>query len=107
MNDAVGAMEHCLVRDSVQGPVNVVSPQPVANREFTTVLASVLHRQALLPVPAFILRLALGEMADEALLASARVRPGKLLDSGYCFQAADLRCALEKIKLGRTDDART
>lgn len=78
----------------ISGAVNVVSPQPVTNAEFTRELARALHRPALIPAPAFALRLALGEMADALLLASQRAVPKKLLESGYQFQHPDLRSAL-------------
>jgi uncharacterized protein len=85
MEDAVAAILFALETASVAGPVNVVSPNPVRNAEFTRALARRLHRPALLPAPGFALRLALGEMADEALLASARVVPTRLLEAGFRF----------------------
>jgi hypothetical protein len=81
LDDAVRAVEFVLENDSLRGPINVTSPQPVTNREFTEALASVLRRPALLPAPAMLLRAALGEMADEMLLSSARVFPRRLLGS--------------------------
>ncbi len=95
--DEVGAIEHLLTNDSIRGPVNMVAPHPVRNAEFTRTLASVLHRPAVLPMPAFAARLAFGQMADELLLASQRVQPSKLASSGYKFQHPDLRGALEGI----------
>lgn len=101
--DVVGVLLRCLSSTPItgavefgpiSGPVNVVAPQPVTNTEFTRELARALHRPALIPAPAFALRLALGEMADALLLASQRAVPKKLLDSGYRFQHADLRSAL-------------
>jgi uncharacterized protein len=64
----------------------MVSPNPLTNAEFTRTLAKILMRPAILPVPAVAARLALGELADEALLASARVEPKALLDSGFSFE---------------------
>lgn len=78
---AVAALED----SSIRGPVNVVSPNPVRNAEFTAALGAVLHRPAVIPVPAFALRALFGEMADGALLASQRVRPARLLASGFAF----------------------
>ena len=72
----------------------------VTNRELTTTLAAVLCRPALLPVPAVVARLALGELADEAVLASTRVVPEKLVGSGYAFRTADLAGSLRYL-LGR------
>jgi len=97
LRDVVGAIQHLLTADSVSGPVNMVSPHPVRNAEFTKALASVLHRPAIFPMPAFAARLAFGQMADELLLASQRVQPTKLLASGYVFQWPDLRPSLRAI----------
>jgi len=75
---------------SLHGPVNVVSPVPVTNKEFTRCLGEVLGRPAILPAPPFALRLMFGEMADEMLLAGSRVKPEKLVSSGYSFQDVNL-----------------
>jgi len=83
--------------ETLQGPVNVVGPNPVTNAEFTKTLASVLSRPAILPMPAFAARLVFGQMGDELLLASQRVEPAKLLASGYIFQKPELRGALKGI----------
>jgi uncharacterized protein (TIGR01777 family) len=97
IDDVVGALDHVLTNESMQGPVNFVSPHPVTNREFTKVLGRVLHRPTLFPLPRAAVRLAFGEMADEALLASQRVVPAKLLDSGYSFRGPDLEGALGRV----------
>jgi uncharacterized protein len=97
VDDIVGAIHHILDTESLSGPVNLVAPNPVQNIEFTKLLASVLGRPALFPVPAFALRLALGEMAQELMLSSQRVRPGKLEASGYSFRFPELRAALEDL----------
>jgi hypothetical protein len=81
----------------LKGPVNVVSPNPVRNSEFTRALANVLGRSARFRVPAFALRLALGEMANALLLSSQRVRPERLLSAGYSFKYDDLESALHAI----------
>ena len=96
-DDAIRAIDHALNNDSVRGPVNVVSPTPVRNSEFTQALARVLHRPAIFPVPRFALRLLVGEMADAALLASARVIPQRLQQTGFQFADAALEPALRKI----------
>jgi uncharacterized protein (TIGR01777 family) len=101
LDDVVGAFSHCLHHEELLGPVNTVSPTPVTNATFTAALARVLGRPAVLPAPAFALRMALGEMADEALLASARVRPAKLLESGYNFRHREIEPALRAV-LSRT-----
>lgn len=100
LDDLVGAVQHILKTDSLAGAVNLVGPDPVTNIQFTKTLASVLHRPALFPIPAFVMRLAFGEMADELLLASDRVEPKRLLDSGYTFQFPTLRSSLEHILKG-------
>lgn len=92
--DAAGAICHLLENESVQGPVNLVAPNPVTNAGFTQALGNALHRPAVMPVPAFALRLLFGEMADAALLASDRVEPKRLKISGYRFQHPDLEPAL-------------
>ncbi|MGB9234825.1 MAG: TIGR01777 family oxidoreductase [Terriglobales bacterium] len=97
VDDIIGAIHHVLETESLSGPVNLVSPGPVRNQEFTNVLARVLARPAFLPVPAFAARLALGEMAEELMLSSQRVEPAKLRTSGYRFQFEDLRAALEDL----------
>jgi uncharacterized protein len=97
LRDVVGAIQHLLTADSIHGPVNMVSPNPVRNSEFTKTLASVLHRPAIFPMPALAARLAFGQMADELLLASQRVTPEKLLTSGYAFHWPDLGPALGAI----------
>jgi uncharacterized protein (TIGR01777 family) len=97
IEDLVGAVQHVIKTETLQGPVNVVAPNPVTNAEFTETLASVLSRPAILPMPAFAARLVFGQIGDELLLASQRVEPAKLLASGYVFQKPDLRKALEDI----------
>jgi uncharacterized protein len=94
VQDLVGAIHHILKTDLLQGPVNGVCPHPVTNAEFTRILASVLSRPAIFPMPAIAARLVFGQMADEMLLASLRVEPAKLISSGYPFQFTDLRSAL-------------
>lgn len=95
MDDEVGAIIHILKTDALSGPVNLVSPHAVTNKEFTNVLGNVVHRPTVLPVPAFGLRLLLGEMADELLLSSTLVKPTKLEQSGYKFRYPELEAALK------------
>ena len=97
LDDAVGAIRHALSTEALRGAVNAVAPGPVTNREFTRILGSVLRRPTLLPVPAFALRLAFGEMADALLLSSARVEPARLLAAGYRFRHPDLETALRHL----------
>ncbi len=94
LEDVVAILRFAIESASVRGAINIVSPQPLQNAEFTTVLAKAVHRPALFPAPAFALRLALGEMADALLLSSQRVAPQALEKLGYRFLHADLTSAL-------------
>lgn len=96
LDDLVGIIHHALQTESLRGPANAVAPQPVTNREFTKTLGKVIHRPTLFPVPPFALRALFGEMADAALLASTRVEPKRVLNSGYRFQHPQLEGALRK-----------
>src|ERR1700682_220278 len=96
IEDAVDAIKLALSNESFRGPVNIVSPNPVTNEVFTKTLGHVLSRPTALAMPAFAVRLAFGEMADEMLLVSQRVIPKKLTDAGYEFQQAELGGALRK-----------
>jgi uncharacterized protein (TIGR01777 family) len=100
LDDLLAAVLHAIATDSLEGPVAATAPTPAANAEFTRTLATVLRRPALLPVPAFALRAALGEMADALLLASTRVLPRRLMESGFVFRDANLHGALADM-LGR------
>ncbi len=98
VDDIVGGIQQAIRTESLSGAVNLVAPNAVQNVEFTKVLASVLGRPAFFPVPEFALRLAFGQMAaEELLLASQRVEPGKLGSSGYEFRFRELRAALESL----------
>ena len=98
LDDAVGAIQHTLVTDSLQGPVNNVAPYPVTNREFTKALGRVLRRPTLFPLPGFGLRIMFGrEMANELFLSSTRVEPARLLETGYTFQYPGLEDALRHV----------
>ena len=97
LDDAVAILRLALENANITGPLNVVSPQPVTNTEFTKLLAAVLHRPALFPAPAFALRLLLGELADALLLSSQRVQPAQLQKLNYQFTHPDLAAALATI----------
>jgi len=94
IEDVVRVILFALTNKSLSGPINVVSPQPVTNAEFTRVLGNVLHRPTIFPMPGFAARIALGEMADEMLLSSARAVPSKLQATGYEFLHPDLKGGL-------------
>ena len=97
LDDTLGAIEHCMMTQALQGPINVTAPEPVTNGELTHALGKVLVRPTLLKVPGVALKAALGEMADESLLGSTRAVPGKLLDSGYAFRHPDIQTALRHV----------
>jgi NAD dependent epimerase/dehydratase family enzyme len=93
IRDWTSAVTLLLVESTVDGPVNLVGPDPVRNAEFTKALGRAVHRPALIPVPRFALRIVLGEFANEAL-ASQRVLPAVLNRAGFSFADADLDAAL-------------
>ena len=97
IDDAVEAVHQALVDDGLEGPVNVTSPGPVTNRDFTRTLARVLSRPALLAVPEPALRLAFGDMAEGTILSSTRAAPARLLQAGYRFGHPDLESALRHV----------
>ena len=97
LDDVVGTIHHALENDSVEGPVNVGSPNPMTNAEYTRVLGKVLNRPTVLPVPAPAIRLALGGIADALLLASQRMEPAKLKETGYHFRHPELEGALRHL----------
>jgi uncharacterized protein len=95
--EILNIIQFSLANRGLSGSVNVVSPNPVRNLDFTHILANTLHRPALFPAPAFALRLALGEMADVLLLSSQKVMPSMLVENGYKFLQPDLAGALAEI----------
>ncbi len=97
VQDMVGGIQHILKNDLLRGPVNMVAPEPVTNAEFARTLASVLGRPAIFPMPAFVVKLAFGEMGEELLLGSQKVEAGKLIASGYSFRYRELRGSLERL----------
>lgn len=94
LDDLIGAITHALTTEAVRGPLNCVAPHPVTNREFTKTLGGALRRPTIFPVPAFVLRLMLGEMADELLLSGARLEPKRLLETQFQFRYPRLDEAL-------------
>jgi uncharacterized protein (TIGR01777 family) len=95
--DVTRAIEFALETASLAGPVNVVAPNPVTNLQFTRALGRAVHRPALLRVPAFALRVALGEMARATILRSQRVLPTRLSASGFDFEYPELEAGLSAI----------
>jgi len=97
LEDAVRAILFSLKTETLSGPVNLAAPNPVTNAEFTRALGRALHRPAVMPVPALALRLMFGEMANEALLASTRAFPGKLIGAGFRFEYPTVDEALAEV----------
>ncbi|HEY3174137.1 MAG TPA: TIGR01777 family oxidoreductase [Candidatus Polarisedimenticolia bacterium] len=97
IQDLVAIIRFALSREDLAGPINAVSPEPVTNASFTTALARTLGRPAVLPAPAFALKLALGEMAGELLLSSQRVIPKRLADFGHVHRFPRVDVALRQI----------
>ena len=97
IDDLVKIIYFLLCKEDINGPVNAVAPNPVTNSEFTYALGRVLNRPTLLPLPGFVARGLLGQMADETILSSTRVEPQKLLDAGYNFKYLELEQALASI----------
>jgi uncharacterized protein (TIGR01777 family) len=93
-DELTSIVEHVLVTDALEGPVNPVSPNPVRNADFAATVVRVLARKPGLALPGFLLHLLLGEVADEFILASRRMEPRKLLATGYQFRFPDLESAL-------------
>lgn len=97
LDDVVNAFDFAIQNETLRGPVNVVAPDPVTNKEFTKTLGRVLWRPTCFPLPASTARMLIGEMADALLLSSARVVPAKLEKAGFKFQYPGLREALKHL----------
>jgi uncharacterized protein (TIGR01777 family) len=97
IDDVIRALEFCLDRPTLSGPVNVVAPEPVTNRAFTEALGKAIHRPAVVPVPEMAISLMFGEMGRETILASARVIPQRLQDAGFEFEHPTLDAALQAV----------
>lgn len=97
IDDVIGAIQHCLTHNDISGPVNCTAPNPATNYEFTKTLGAVLHRPTIFPLPGFVAKLALGEMAEDLLLASTRVMPNALQSSGYQFRCPTLESTLRHV----------
>jgi uncharacterized protein (TIGR01777 family) len=100
IDDVVGVILHALTTESLEGPVNAVAPDPPTNAEYTRTLGRVLNRPTVFPLPAPAARIMLGQVADEVLLASQRVEPAKLQETGYQYRYPELEGALRHL-LGR------
>ena len=96
IDDQIALIDFLVHQDEARGPYNACAPKPVRNREFAKSLGRVLHRPALIPLPAFVLRLALGELSL-LLLGGQRAVPARLLEAGFTFQFTDLSAALDDV----------
>jgi len=96
--DEVVAIKFLIENSNLYGAFNLTSPGAVRNRQFFQILAKVLRRPCCLPVPAFVLKMMFGEMADDVFLSSQRVYPAKLVDGGFEFKYSELEKVLESIK---------
>ena len=96
-DDLVGLIIHAIAVETVRGPLNGTAPEPVRNADFARALGRALHRPALLPLPGFALRWALGQLAEEVLLGGQRVLPRKAAETGYQFLYPTLDEALREI----------
>ena len=103
LSDAVSALTACLQEGGPSGAVNMVSPNPVTNAEFTQALARELHRPAVLPVPAFAVRALFGQMGQELLLAGVRAKPARLEQWGFRFANPEMGGALHAVLHGGSD----
>ncbi len=97
IDDILGSVLHILNTDTIIGAVNLVSPNPVTNSEFTKILGKVISRPTIFPVPEIALKMLLGQMAQELLLASSKVYPKKLENTGYEFAYPDLELAFRHL----------
>lgn len=95
LEDHIRAIEFVIENDNIRGAVNSVSPHPVTNAQFTKTMGDVLYRPTFLPLPEFVVSMALGEMGDELLLTSTKVVPKRLEDADFKFKYPDLKPALE------------
>ena len=90
LHDVIRALEFILNQPSINGPINLVAPEPVSNRTFTKTLASAVRRPAIARLPSLPAQMLLGEMADELLLSSTKVSPGLLTAHGFSFDFPSL-----------------
>ena len=97
LNDLVSIILHTIEHQEIYGAINGTAPNPVNNKDFSTTLGKVLKRPVWLPMPAFVLKLMMGEMAEELLLSGQRVIPVKMMDEGYIFQYPELEDALQDV----------
>jgi uncharacterized protein (TIGR01777 family) len=95
LDDHIEVINYALENENIRGAVNSVSPHPVTNQEFTTIMGEVLYRPTFIPLPEFAVHLAFGEMGEALLLDSTKVIPKRLTDAGFKFKFPDLKKAIE------------
>jgi uncharacterized protein len=106
-DDMIRAIEHIMTCQQLNGPVNVLAPQVVTNREFAKTLGRILHRPVFLRIPAFMLRLAMGEVAEAIIEGDTHLRPDKLLTTGFQFECPDIESAIRhELERSRPSDFR-
>ena len=94
LEDLLRMFEFLLAEDSIMGPVNMVSPEPVTNREFTKTLGAILNKPTVMKMPAFVARAVFGQMGTELVLSSTRVKPSVLQGKGFRYKYRDIDSAL-------------
>lgn len=97
MDDIIGIIRHAIENETVSGAINGTAPNPVTNKTFSSTLGKVLKRPAFIPMPAFVMKLMMGEMAEELLLSGQRVIPEKIISADYDFKFIDLETALRDV----------
>jgi uncharacterized protein len=100
--EIVSMVDFILSQETISGPVNMVSPFPVSNREFTKALGKVIFRPTILPMPSFIVRLIFGEMGQELLLEGCHATPEALETKGYVFKYPKIEAALKRVIKGKS-----
>jgi uncharacterized protein (TIGR01777 family) len=97
LDDWIAMVRMAITNDAIRGPINLVAPNPVTNREFSRALGKALHRPSVIPLPEFAVRMMFGELADGALLASQHVAPAVAQSAGYQFRHTDVQQALNQV----------
>ena len=95
LDDLVGIILYCIEHNNLSGAINGTSPNPVTNQVFTKVLGTMLRRPTIFPMPLIVVKLLMGQMGEELLLAGKRILPKKISDAGYNFQYPKLEDALK------------
>lgn len=95
IDDLLGIIMYCIEHNNLRGAINGTSPYPVTNQVFTKVLGKVLKRPTIVPMPDVFVKLIMGQMGEELLLAGKKILPVKILDAGYIFQYEKLEDALK------------